>query len=378
MDTMLHELCHNVHTEHDTNFYALLEEVKADWEAVSSKGYQGEGFFSQGRTLGKGHVFYKPSLNISAADRKQVKLAADRRARGNQFMGPGRTLGGSQVENGTAIQGIPGGGGQRRGGNQVENKPVVFNMPGRRLGGNEAPARPPDPPMVEGLTNGPPAPLPAPPAGSDGYMPPYEWVDPNNGAVLGQYGGDNRTGGRRLGGEGINDVDPKQLAAIAAEQRALDQKRCGAKQRGSDMRRETEKSQREGKRTEAKDIGNVIDLNDLSLYDLDDIPEDITAVYQPPPGSPDPVFATKPTSGSGFTGIPFQSDWICKMCTFRNPPLFLTCKICETERDLKDMPEPNPIDLTAGDVNLSWECRLCTFKNENVSRVACEMCGTAK
>src|SRR5213083_932152 len=31
MDTMLHELVHNVHLEHDKSFYALLEEVTRDW-----------------------------------------------------------------------------------------------------------------------------------------------------------------------------------------------------------------------------------------------------------------------------------------------------------------------------------------------------------
>jgi len=357
MDTMLHELCHNVHTEHDTQFYALLEEVKKDWETISSKGYQGEGFFSQGRTLGKGHVFYKPSLNVSATDRKTVKLAAERRERGNQFLGPGRTLGGEETENGRMPVNVPGGSGQRLGGNEVP------------------PSMPAQPPMVEGF---PIEPLPMPPGGGNGYVPPYEWVNPNNGVVMGPYGGNDEYGGRRLGGEGIHDVDPKQLAAIAAEQRALDQKRCGAKQRGSDMRRETERAEREGQRTEGKDIGNVIDLNDLQLYDLDDIPDDIPVVYAPPPGPPppEPVLSTKPAPGTGFTGNPFQSDWTCRMCTFQNPPLYLACKVCETERDLKDISEPNLIDLTDAEVGITWECRLCTFKNENVSSAACEMCGT--
>src|SRR5579859_3013951 len=92
MDTMLHELVHNVHGEHDKQFYALLEEITKEWELLSSKGYKGEGFFSQGQRLGKGHLFYKPSVAASAADRRRIRDAVERRERGVNI-GPGRRLG---------------------------------------------------------------------------------------------------------------------------------------------------------------------------------------------------------------------------------------------------------------------------------------------
>ena len=41
MDTMLHELAHNVFSEHEKPFYGLFEEIKGEWELLSSKGYQG-------------------------------------------------------------------------------------------------------------------------------------------------------------------------------------------------------------------------------------------------------------------------------------------------------------------------------------------------
>ena len=110
MDTMLHELVHNVYSEHDEPFYGLLEEVKREWELLSSKGYQGEGFFSKGQRLGSGPTLYKPSIAVTAADRRSIKDAAERRAAG-VIVGPnGRRLGGDHG----------GGEGRRLGGVDIE------------------------------------------------------------------------------------------------------------------------------------------------------------------------------------------------------------------------------------------------------------------
>ena len=266
MDTMLHELCHNIYSEHDNLFYGLLDQVQQEWKLLSSKGYQGEGFFSPGRRLGSGHVFYKPSIAVVAdtADRRRIKDAAERREKG-----------------------------------------IIVRPEGRRLE-NEAPSP--------------------------------------------------QQNGRRLGGEGgeiIHAIDPRELAAMAAEQRARDQKRCGAKQAKPDMKRETERARREGTTVQAQDIGNLIDLNDLKLYDLDDIPD---------------AFSINAPSKSTLDG------WICQQCTFQNPPLYLSCKICHLERTTDDSSD-NYIDLT-DEFAVSWDCQLCTFRNENVTDGKCMVCGT--
>jgi DNA-dependent metalloprotease WSS1 len=279
MDTMLHELCHNVWHEHDTNFYGLLEEIKQEWKLLSSKGYKGEGFFSQGQRLGSGHVFYKPSIPVSATDRRRLRDAADRRANGIRVGSQGR-----QLADGVFV----GSGG---------------------------------------------------PIADDGMT----------------------VGGRRLGGDEIfDDIDPKELAAMAAEQRAFDQKRCGAKQAGADMRRETERAQREGTKTDVRDIGKIIDLEDLNNYDLEDIP-----------------YATPITNDSAMSSKvwenPFQSDWMCSQCTFSNPPLYLSCQICQTERTLQGGTQEMDVPKESG---LSWDCQACTFKNEDVQDGKCIVCGT--
>jgi len=299
MDTMLHELCHNVHSEHDKQFYGLLDQVKREWEMLSSRGYQGEGFFSQGQRLGTGHLFYKPSISTaaSAEDRKRIKSAAERRAKGDMFIGQGRRLGDGGVISGTGI--------------------------------------------------------PARPAESGGGVP-------------------SAPGGRRLGRLGVDegdifelDIDPKQLAAMAAERRARDQKRCGAKHAGADMRRETERAQREGTTTQAGDIGNVINLDDLEDYDLRDVPV-----------APTPAAHTKPAAPTSVGGL-LSSDWTCQKCTMVNPPLYLSCQVCHTERKLGDAGvEPGGyIDLTE-EFAVSWDCKLCTFRNEKVTDGKCTVCGT--
>ena len=323
---MLHELVHNVHGEHDKQFYALLEEITKEWELLSSKGYKGEGFFSQGQRLGKGHVFYKPSVAATAADRRRIKDAVERREKG------------------------------------------INVGPGRRLGGPE------DPPP-EGQTLG-----------------------QSNGQTLGEP-----LGGYRLGGgfEGENFMDPRRLAAIAAERRANDQKRCGARQASGDMTREIQKAQKEGKKTQAKDMPTIIDLNDIQDYDLEDSIMNLSV----PTGSSNRPITTQ--AGLG--------NWMCSLCTFTNPPLYLACKLCETERVLdqplstndpqSDAPRKlhapetsfdNFIDLTTkesdqpwkkGDnaelwinkgTGKSWTCHACTFKNTNVADGNCIVCGTKR
>jgi DNA-dependent metalloprotease WSS1 len=253
MDTMLHELVHNVYGEHDEDFYGLLKEVTAEWELLTSKGYQGEGFFSKGRKLGEGHTFYKPSTSISEAERRRIREVVEGRG--------GRTIG-----------------------------------PGHRLKG-------PEPGSLNGF--------------------------------------DDTYGGRRLGlpDETLQDLSPRQLAAIAAEQRALDQRRCGAKLFGGDMTRERERAERDGRRTRAVDLPV---LNDLQNYDLGD--------------------------GDG-------DRWSCSRCTMKNPPLYLSCQVCQMERTLGPGTGSAVVDLTVED-KLYWDCRACTFRNENIMEGKCVICGT--
>ncbi|KAI0881640.1 WLM-domain-containing protein [Annulohypoxylon maeteangense] len=52
IDTMLHELAHNVHGPHDEKFHALWNQLREEHESLIMKGYTGEGFLSAGHRLG--------------------------------------------------------------------------------------------------------------------------------------------------------------------------------------------------------------------------------------------------------------------------------------------------------------------------------------
>lgn len=55
LGTMLHELSHNKHGPHDDKFYKYMGELRSELEVLMAEGFTGDGFFSQGKTLGKSH-----------------------------------------------------------------------------------------------------------------------------------------------------------------------------------------------------------------------------------------------------------------------------------------------------------------------------------
>ncbi|KAJ6785749.1 hypothetical protein PWT90_04839 [Aphanocladium album] len=93
VDTMLHELCHNVHGPHNDAFHALWEKLRDEHLTLSLSGYSGASFLSEGRRLGGG------AATVPARERGRV---------------------------------LPGGGGLGGG---------VVAVAGRRLGGSGGPAR---------------------------------------------------------------------------------------------------------------------------------------------------------------------------------------------------------------------------------------------
>jgi len=95
VDTMLHELCHNVISPHNAEFHALWDQLRKEQEALVSKGYTGEGFLSQGHQLGGRRVPRDEARRIArAAAEKRRTLGA----------GSGQRLGGAPVRAGTDIR----------------------------------------------------------------------------------------------------------------------------------------------------------------------------------------------------------------------------------------------------------------------------------
>lgn len=101
MDTMLHELCHNVHGPHNQAFHALWDQLRDEQQGLIMKGYTGEGFLSEGRRLGGGGGRRLPPPHEEA--RRLAREAAEKRGR-QPTMGPGRRLGGTGPRPGEDIR----------------------------------------------------------------------------------------------------------------------------------------------------------------------------------------------------------------------------------------------------------------------------------
>jgi hypothetical protein len=98
-DTLLHELSHIIWGPHDHNFHNLWNELRDEHQSLVSKGYTGEGFLTQGRTLGGKRI---PLDEM----RRQARISAEKRkASSNQNAG-GRRLGGGASSRGNDMRRI--------------------------------------------------------------------------------------------------------------------------------------------------------------------------------------------------------------------------------------------------------------------------------
>ncbi|KAL8903316.1 MAG: hypothetical protein Q9207_004004 [Kuettlingeria erythrocarpa] len=107
VDTMLHELCHNVHGPHNEAFHNLWNQLRDEHEALIRKGYTGEGFLSEGHKLGgstRRIPMHEAQRRARAAAEKRRTLAA----------GSGQKLGGAGVRRGQDIRKVIADAAQRR------------------------------------------------------------------------------------------------------------------------------------------------------------------------------------------------------------------------------------------------------------------------
>ncbi|KAJ5780337.1 Zinc finger RanBP2-type [Penicillium paradoxum] len=105
VDTMLHELCHNLIGPHNQQFHALWNQLRDEHEELARKGYTGEGFLSQGKRLGGQRIPLDEA-------RRQARAAAEQRKILSK--NSGKKLGGAPVLRGTDIRKIRADAAQRR------------------------------------------------------------------------------------------------------------------------------------------------------------------------------------------------------------------------------------------------------------------------
>ncbi|KAK0208675.1 WLM domain-containing protein [Desarmillaria ectypa] len=103
IQTMLHELTHNVHGSHDDKFYKFLSGLQDEYEQLVRTGYAGEGFFSKGYRLG-GNASRSVPLHMSRA--KALEAAEKRRRAAQVLGGGGRRVGtgSSGTRNGKSLR----------------------------------------------------------------------------------------------------------------------------------------------------------------------------------------------------------------------------------------------------------------------------------
>ncbi|KAL9007542.1 MAG: hypothetical protein Q9173_007214 [Seirophora scorigena] len=107
VDTMLHELCHNVHGPHNEAFHSLWNQLRDEHEALLRKGYTGEGFLSEGRKLGGS----AERIPVHEAQRRARAAAEKRRT---LTAGSGQKLGGAGVLRGQDMRKVIADAAQRR------------------------------------------------------------------------------------------------------------------------------------------------------------------------------------------------------------------------------------------------------------------------
>ncbi|KAJ6601328.1 WLM domain-containing protein [Mycena vulgaris] len=90
VQTMLHELTHNVHGPHDEKFYKFLSTLQDEYDALQRSGYAGEGFFSKGQRVGA-EVSHDLPPHLARA---KALESAEKRRKTAIMLGNGGRLGG--------------------------------------------------------------------------------------------------------------------------------------------------------------------------------------------------------------------------------------------------------------------------------------------
>ncbi|KAL9060181.1 MAG: hypothetical protein Q9162_000795 [Coniocarpon cinnabarinum] len=97
VDTMLHELCHNVHGPHNAEFHKLWNELRDEYTDLKIKGYTGEGFLSDGQRLGGRRM-------PMHEQRRQRRAAAEKR--NTLQKGSGQRLGGRPASRSVDVRNV--------------------------------------------------------------------------------------------------------------------------------------------------------------------------------------------------------------------------------------------------------------------------------
>jgi hypothetical protein len=95
IDTLLHELCHNRFGAHDESFHALWDELRDEYQMLKLRGWTGQSFLSEGRSLGgRTNARVEATRFNQAARAKQVP----------KLVGTAQKLGGQKLQKGADVR----------------------------------------------------------------------------------------------------------------------------------------------------------------------------------------------------------------------------------------------------------------------------------
>lgn len=329
VDTMLHELAHNVHGPHDEKFHALWDQLRKEYESLVSKGYTGEGFMSDGRRLGGARVPKHEAVRMA-------RVAAEKRR--TLYSGSGQKLGGAPVRAGTDIRMVIV--------NAIERRNTVLKgCASDNKGVNEK--------EIIDLTND---------AIANGFQTKAEEDDANERAIaqaLWELGQEDE---KKEFGDSYLPPSQENPSGNAGRNRGTVKPENGGPSSASS-------SKPPPQRQPTKPISRL--------------------VPEPAPKRPKATQAatsglTKQASLPTPKEDPLPSGWTCSICTLHNPINFLSCDACTVDR-----PESVTRQLAAADQkkkaaarasgvqSKTWTCHRCTTVMEN-KWWTCSTCGEMK
>ncbi|KAI0051428.1 WLM-domain-containing protein [Auriscalpium vulgare] len=194
------------------------------------------------------------------------------------------------------------------------------------------------------------------------------------------------SGGGRLGGGTLSSLglSPRELAVLAADMRAADEKRCAS---GSVAQAESDKAARDSVRNNAADLADWYDDDEIIILNdspsagsskpahqrtappapQSKLPKAITS--RPPPVNPATRPITNPPAiNSSSRPLPeMRPIWTCPACTLINEPHATQCDACMSARPL-----PQPIKADG------WTCTVCGEEGMEHQFWTCRFCGSVK
>ncbi|QSZ29395.1 hypothetical protein DSL72_003909 [Monilinia vaccinii-corymbosi] len=335
VDTMLHELCHNEIGPHNQQFHALWDQLRKEHDGLTSKGYTGEGFLSEGRSLGGRRV---PRHEA----RRLARIAAEKRQNG--LRGSDQKLGGRPVPYGTDIRKVIVDAIERR-------SKVLEGCGGSRM----------NPIEIQDLANE---------ATQTGFKTQAEEDEANEAAIA------------QAMWELVQEDQKKEygdLYILPSVQNPAGNGGGNVEGQSSGEKAKASSKQASTPSFNSNSVG--IGINRRPLGHVSRLVfQSSNKMSNPSPKPKDPQ--NEPAQGSVYS-TPVLTGWTCTICTLHNPIEFLCCDACTTERSesvTKQITQNAQKKAATKPSTLRpqmWTCRRCSTEMED-QWWTCSTCGKMK